>query len=108
MYRARGDVDRALADYSAALRLDPANADAFYGRGLTLARKRNYAQAIADFTVVLALKQEFAELYFARAAAHEDNGDADAAIADYGNAIRLRAEVRRRLQQPRRASVREA
>jgi tetratricopeptide (TPR) repeat protein len=45
----KGNLDRAIADYSEAIRLDPKNAKAYYYRGVARATKRSLQQALADF-----------------------------------------------------------
>src|SRR5690242_15224276 len=47
-YRAKGDLERAIADYDEAIRLDPGDASAFVNRGLAYAAKRDFDQAIAN------------------------------------------------------------
>jgi len=47
-YRQRGDVDRALADYSKAIELKPNYGAAYTARGLVYAAKGDYQRALAD------------------------------------------------------------
>ncbi len=49
-YVARGNADRALADFNEAIKLDPNAAGAFFGRGITYFIKKDYDHAIADYT----------------------------------------------------------
>ena len=44
-----GDHDKAIADFSEAIRLDPKRADAYYGRGTAYGHKGEYDKAIADY-----------------------------------------------------------
>ena len=48
-YRRKGDFDRAIADYSQMIRLNPKNASAYYRRADAYYRKKDNASAIADF-----------------------------------------------------------
>jgi tetratricopeptide (TPR) repeat protein len=48
-YRHKGDLVRAIADLSEAIRLDPKYAEAYYNRGLTYRNKGDLDRAIADF-----------------------------------------------------------
>ena len=41
----RGDYDRAIADHTEAIRVDPAYANGFYNRGLTYSRKSDHQRA---------------------------------------------------------------
>src|SRR5262249_60548282 len=49
-YQRKRDLDRAIADYHEAIRLDPKYADAYYGRGLTYRKKGDLDRAIADYS----------------------------------------------------------
>jgi tetratricopeptide (TPR) repeat protein len=55
-YREKNDYDRAIADYTQAIRLDPNDADAYLNRGVTYANKKDYAHARANWEKVLQLK----------------------------------------------------
>jgi Flp pilus assembly protein TadD len=50
-----GQDDRAIADYSAVVRFDPAQADAFNNRGEIFLRKGDRPHALADFGTALKL-----------------------------------------------------
>ncbi len=54
-YERRGDAARALADYTAALKLKPTFLPALVNRGALHGRKQRYRQAIADFERALPL-----------------------------------------------------
>src|SRR6516165_12165496 len=45
-YQRKGDLDRAIADYDEAIRLDPKHAEAYYGRVLTYRNKGDLERAI--------------------------------------------------------------
>jgi tetratricopeptide (TPR) repeat protein len=49
------DYDRALADYSQAIRLDPRAANAYYNRGLIYYNKKDYGPAEEDFAQAVSL-----------------------------------------------------
>src|ERR1700688_4313507 len=48
-YQAQGDLDRAMADFDQAIRLDPKDAQAYYNRGIAWEEKRSLREALADF-----------------------------------------------------------
>jgi tetratricopeptide (TPR) repeat protein len=48
-YSELGEYDKAIADYSKAIALNPYDADSFNNRGVACARTGNYERAIADF-----------------------------------------------------------
>jgi tetratricopeptide (TPR) repeat protein len=79
------EFDKALADYEAALRLDPRMAEAHVNRGIAiLYRGGADREAVAALTRGLELRPSKPEVaYFTRAIAHEVLGDAQAAYSDY-------------------------
>jgi tetratricopeptide (TPR) repeat protein len=83
------DYDRALSDFTEAIRIDAGFARAFANRGAVHGAKQDFEQAIADFTRVLALEPRSAHAYADRAGMHRLNGQHDAAIGDYTEAIQI-------------------
>ena len=45
-----GDFDRAIHDYSEAIKIDPNNAYTYYNKGISLDRKGDYDEAIRCFS----------------------------------------------------------
>ncbi|MFZ1990264.1 MAG: tetratricopeptide repeat protein, partial [Alphaproteobacteria bacterium] len=82
-YRDKGDYDRAIADYTQAIRLKPDYAKAFNNRGLAYYNKGDYDRAIADYTQAIRLKPDDADAFFNRGSAYDAKGDHDRAIADF-------------------------
>lgn len=58
-HRSRGDLDRAIADYDAALKVDPKLADAHHNRGVAWHAKGDRRRALADFDAALRLRPDF-------------------------------------------------
>lgn len=58
-----GNLDKALADYDDALKLDPKFAGAHYGRGLAKIKKGDKAGGDADIAAAIAIKAGIAEEY---------------------------------------------
>jgi tetratricopeptide (TPR) repeat protein len=85
----RGAFDRAIADYTQALRLDPDNADAYLERGDAYANIGDPDKAIADYTAALRIDPNFAAAYVSRGLAYGDKGMHDRAIEDYTAALRI-------------------
>jgi len=54
-YGKKGEYDRAIADFTKALEINPRLAQAYYNRGVAYERKGEYDQAIADYTNALEL-----------------------------------------------------
>jgi tetratricopeptide (TPR) repeat protein len=88
-YEKQGDLDRAIADYDEAIRLDPKHANAFYNRGNAYTRKGDFDRAIADFSEAIRLNPKDSIATTNRGSVYERKGDFDRALADYNDAIRL-------------------
>lgn len=85
----KNDYDRALADYDAALRIDPKLADAYHNRGSAWAHKGDPDRAIADFDASLRLNPKDAGVLHSRAVELTVKGDYARALADYDAVVRL-------------------
>ena len=85
----KGDNDRAIADYSETIRLDPNYAPAYNNRGNAWGDKGDTDRAIADYSEAIRLDPKFVPAYNNRGSAWGDKGNNDRAIADYSEAIRL-------------------
>src|SRR5215475_13707538 len=88
-YRAKGEPDRAIADYDKAIWLNPKFADAYNGRGNAYDDKGDRDRAIADFDQAILLNPNYADAYNNRGIAYRAKGEPDRAIADYDQAIGL-------------------
>jgi tetratricopeptide (TPR) repeat protein/predicted aspartyl protease len=58
-----GDFDKAISDYSAALKIQPKNPWALYGRGLAKLKKNNRSEGEADMAAAVALSPGVTEAY---------------------------------------------
>ena len=88
-YRAKGEPDRAIADYDKAIWLNPKFPDAYNGRGSAYDDRGDRDRAIADYDQAIRLNPNFADAYNNRGIAYRAKGEPDRAIADYDQAIRL-------------------
>jgi len=86
---AMGDYERAIADNTEAIRLDPDYAIAYNNRGNAYNELGDYERAIADYTEAIRLNHVYAYAYNGRGYAYNELGDYEWAIADYTEAIRL-------------------
>lgn len=85
-----GQTEKALEDYSAALKADPKASFAFLGRGVLLAtRQRAYNRAIQDFDKVLVIEPDNVEALIARGDAFSQLGNTGRALADLNRAVAL-------------------
>jgi len=84
-----GQYEAAIADYDAALRLDPDHAVALVNRSLAWIALGRYEEAIADYDAVLRLDPEQVGAWANRGAAKAKLGRHNEALADYDAALRL-------------------
>ena len=68
----RGDTDRAIADFDAAVKLDPNDAIAVNNRGLRHRNKGDADRAIADFSAAIKLKPDYVNALYNRGTAYFD------------------------------------
>ncbi len=85
-----GDYDRAIAEYSIAIKGDPARTEIYIKRGQAWWQKGDYDRAIADFDRALKLDAALSPAYLHRGIVLAARGDHDAAIADFDRASALR------------------
>ena len=85
----KGDFDRAIADYDAAIKLHPRFTDAFYNRGNAWANKGDPDRAIADYDAAIKLDPKEPAAFGGRAVEWAVKGDYARAIADYDAAIKF-------------------
>jgi len=88
-YGNKGDDQRALADYSEAIRLSPTNASAYYNRGTVFAHRGENGRALADFDEAIRLAPNHAAAFSNRGLVWSRQGDDERAITDFSKAIRL-------------------
>jgi Flp pilus assembly protein TadD len=85
----RGDYDKAIAEYTQAIRALPNLAILYSHRGDAYDEKGDYDKAIADFTEAIRINPNYANAYYGRGYTYIDKSDYDKAIADLNEAIRL-------------------
>jgi tetratricopeptide (TPR) repeat protein len=88
-WREKGDLDRAIADFDQAIRVQPKSALAYNYRGIARKEKGEFDRAITDYDQAIRLDPKYANPLNNRGVAWKFKGDLDRAIADYGEAIRL-------------------
>jgi tetratricopeptide (TPR) repeat protein len=88
-YLAKGEHDRAVADFSQALKNEPDNVQSLHGRGLARTAKGDLDGAIKDFSDAIWLSPRTAVFYQDRARAYLGKADHARAIADLGEVIKL-------------------
>jgi tetratricopeptide (TPR) repeat protein len=81
--------DKALADFTEAVRLDPKSATAYVSRGDIYIDREDPDRAIADYTSAIQIDPKNVQAYGDRTLAYSQKGDFDHAIADASEAVRL-------------------
>jgi serine/threonine protein kinase/tetratricopeptide (TPR) repeat protein len=84
--------DKAVADYTDAIRLKPDYAEAYNGRGQAYFKLKQFDKAISDYSDAIRIKPDFAEAYSNRAFAYTRLGQFDKALADCNEAIRIKPD----------------
>src|SRR5262249_7560433 len=82
-HHSKRDNELAIADYNEAIRIDPDDADAFYGRGNAWREVGDNARAIADYDEAIRLDPNHAPALNNRGAAWLAKGQSDRAVADF-------------------------
>jgi tetratricopeptide (TPR) repeat protein len=89
---ARGDWQTALEQFTAALKLDPANIAARNNRALTYLKLQKFSEAAADCSSVLAADSKNVKALLRRAAANEGLGQQQQALDDLQQALQLQPQ----------------
>jgi tetratricopeptide (TPR) repeat protein len=84
----KGDFDRAIADYSEALRLDPRQVRSLANRAGVWNEKGEFEQALADVNEAIRLNPNVLESYYTRALIWWNLHQLDKALADLNEFIR--------------------
>jgi len=86
----KGYTDKAIADFTSAIRLSPDHVRSYHNRGKVYADKGDADKAIADFTEAIRLDPYVSEAYYySRGAVYQKIGDIDKAVADYKETQRV-------------------
>ena len=80
---------RTLADFDAALALNPRNPYIYYDRGNVYSQQKDYVKAIDDYSKALELDPNIAEAYYNRGLARIHAGNKDEGIEDLSKAGEL-------------------
>jgi tetratricopeptide (TPR) repeat protein len=88
-WEGKGNLNKALDDYSKAIELNPRDTAAYTLRGVAWVRKAEYDKAIADYTKAIEITPKFAKAYNNRGYTWARKGNMNEAIADYTKAIEI-------------------
>ncbi len=89
---AAGLLEEAIADFDAALELEPENAAILNNRGSAYQKQQNLRQALADFTKAIELSPDVAVFWVNRSAAWAESGDSERALSDAQKAVEIDPE----------------
>ena len=81
------DYDKAIEDFTAAIRLSEKDPAIYYHHGLAYEGKGEHGKAIADYSDAVRLDAKSVDAYLGRAAAKWAKGDRDGIMADYNSAV---------------------
>ena len=91
------DLDKAIAEFNQAIRINPQYALAYFRRGIAYSRKGDYARAIADFDRALQLSPDDSPnrplIHFERGMAYYRTEDFNRAVTDLEAAVRINPNV---------------
>jgi tetratricopeptide (TPR) repeat protein len=87
------NYDRAVEDYSQAVKINPRNITAFHNRGLSYHQKGDDKHAVEDYTRAIGLDSKLTKAYLDRARAYRVLRDYDKAIQDADAVIRLDSKL---------------
>jgi tetratricopeptide (TPR) repeat protein len=88
-YNDMGEYEKAEADYTRAIELDPEYTEAYNNRGVSYNDMGEYAKAETDYTRAIELDPDFAGAYANRGLNYNDVGEHEAALADFERAADL-------------------
>lgn len=91
-FDALNEIDRAIADFDAAIQVNPKYSIAYYNRGIAHSELGDLDRAIADFDKAIELDPDDPDALDQRGVAFFELRDYGRAIADYDEAVRLDPE----------------
>jgi tetratricopeptide (TPR) repeat protein len=85
----KGDLDKAIAEFSAAIRLDPSNSLALFDRAGAYRAKGELEKSVEDLNKYILLNPTNDLAFKGRAAVFDAKGEFDKAISDWSEGLRL-------------------
>ena len=85
-HAAKGQYNKAIADFNKALELNPREAKTYLGRGIAYLEKFEYDKAMSDFSQAIEINPKFAEAYENRASVYLIQNKPDEANSDFKKA----------------------
>ncbi|MDF1562864.1 MAG: tetratricopeptide repeat protein [Deltaproteobacteria bacterium] len=97
-YFTMSQYEKAIADFSAAIELEPHQVRAYTNRGLAYRMAERHTDALADFDRSLAIDPYWADTLYGRALTHFDMGNIPAALTDCDRAIAVKPDFKQVLR----------
>lgn len=88
MHFDNGHFDRAIADFSEAIKHDPSDAFFLYSRGMAYAANDEHDKALADYTEAIKHDPKLGMAYYQRGVAYRLRGNYARAVSDFTEAIK--------------------
>jgi len=88
-WRLKGEYDRAIADFDAAVEINADIAGLYLERALAYDAKGEHLPAIRDFSAAIERRYDLVQAHFGRAMAYQANGQPDLSSVDINNAMKL-------------------
>lgn len=92
LYAEKGEILKAINDYSRVIEIDNEFSDAYYNRGLLYAKMDRNEQAVSDFTKAIKMDAQSFDAYCNRGNVYHKMGKDDLAVKDYTEALRLKSD----------------
>ena len=89
LYSSKGDEDRAIADYSVAIKLNPKDGSLVSNRAVSYTNKGEFDDALADYNEAIVIDPKNSLSYVNRGTTYYAKGDFDRAMADFKEAQRI-------------------
>jgi len=89
----QGDYDKAIDDFSRAVRLNTNYVGAYYFRGLAYMAKSQYDNSISDFSRALALNTNYADAYYFRGLCYMNEKQYNRSLADLSQSLVLKTNI---------------
>ena len=83
VFRSAGMYDKAIADYTAAMEIDPSHSYFYYARGWSYELSGNDAKAMSDYETGIDLDKDYPYLFLSRGDQYKKQGRTGLANADY-------------------------
>jgi tetratricopeptide (TPR) repeat protein len=87
-YGRMGAYDRAISNYTNAIKIDPEHAGSYVNRATYYDQKGEYDRAIADYTKALEIRPDNVIVYLKRGLVFQEKDDKEGALADFDKSIK--------------------